>query len=859
MVRCLIFTLLCLALGGFHYVSSGGPLNVVFLIDESASVSAETREAAYNYVRSAIQGMDNDARAGVVLFGEQAIVDRALDASTEWTPLADRPATVATDIGAAIQAGGALFAETGARRLVLLSDGIETIGDARALARTAALSGVQLSVVPLGSQAFGEVAVERVVSPNDVPSGQEYEVRVLLNSTNAREVTVTLTEDGVEAGKKISRLRAGENVVSFTLTADEQGFRELEAEVSSVDDRYTENNQASSFTIVTRPPSVLIVASSAGDGEPLRAALQAGGLMADLISPEGLPSDLERLAEYDTVVLANVSSQALGLESEERLQSYVRDRGRGLLMIGGELSFGAGGYGRSPIEQVLPVAMDVRTNEERASLAITFVVDKSGSMARCHGGGAQQFSPTMQSERGINKLDMTKQAVSRAAAALNSGDTLGVVGFDQAPYWLINLQPVASLGSGAVEQLLQPVVAEGGPSNIFSGLETAIAGLKTSDARLKHIIVMSDGWTQQADFSTILATLAAEKITLSTVGVGEGPGASLKEIADRGGGRYYAATDVTGVPDIVLKETVQLLGDYYVEGPFVPVSARDGPLLGELGGSSLPPLLGYNAATLKPNADAALVSPTGDPILAYWQYGLGRAVAWTPDAKGRWATEWVKWPRFSQFASQVVGWTLPRGDSVPGLEAQFTLRPSAPTGAQDVGVRVESVDVNTVGLQGTVIETTLVLTRSSSMTLSTPLSQSLPGVFEGTVSGLEEGVYPVRIEQLEAATGSIVARRETGVVVPYPSEYRVATEEGANAQALLTDVAQLGNGKELDIALPSSAFDRNIAFQPQPVNLTSWLLIIAILLFPVDVAIRRLTLTRSEMVQLLRRQAPDRR
>src|SRR5204863_9891155 len=117
---------------------------------------------------------------------------------------------------------------------------------------------------------------------------------------------------------------------------------------------------------------------------------------------------------------------------------------------------------------------------------------------------------------------------------------------------------------------------------------------------------------------------------------------------------------------------------------------RASPILKGLDADSLPSLLGYNGSTLKPTAEQIIKSPAGDPILAQWQYGLGRSVAWTPDVKGRWATDWVKWPRFSQFAGQMVGWAMPQTNS-PGLDTAFTLAGGSSSG-QDVGVRIESSD-----------------------------------------------------------------------------------------------------------------------------------------------------------------------
>ncbi len=851
-LRATILLLIVLSLAGLQWVSSGGPLNVVFLVDESDSVSQQSRDAATNYVQKAIARMGPEDRAGVVLFGERAIIDRALSSDTTWKPAGKQPAKLATNIADAIQVGTALFPQGGSRRLVLLSDGVETIGKARDMARLVghepSEGGVQLSVVPMGAQSRNEVAIDRVASPNSVPGGQQFDVRVLLKSTSERAATISLFDGDQPAGSQQVQLHPGNNVVTFSVKPSDLGFHAFKARVESVDDYYAQNNEASAFTIVQKPPSVLIVAGSPADGAPLKAALAASNITADIIAPSALPEDPDALAKYDAVVLANASAQAIGQSGQERLQSYVRDLGHGLVMLGGDSSYGAGGYLRSPIEEVLPVSMDVRSSEQRASLAMTFVMDKSGSMGRCHCGGAQQFNPSMRTEFGPSKVEIAKQAIEKATAILNSSDQVGIVGFDQAPHWLLNLQTLGGVGQQGVVQALQPVEAQG-DTNLAAGLQSAVDELQLADAKLKHVILVSDGWTQQGDFSAILNQMDQHRITLSTVGAGQGADPLLKKLAEQGGGRYYEAADVTSVPDIFLKETVRLVGSYYVERPFIPVAARASPILKGLNPNSLPQLLGYNGTTIKPTADLVLKSPAGDPVLAQWQYGLGRSAAWTPDVKGQWASDWVKWPQFAQFAGQMVGWTFPK-ESSPGLETGFTQVSGTSATGQDVAVQVHSVD--SAGSPRNLLQTSVEISATGQLSKELAITQQSPGEYGGVAKGLQQGVYAVQVSQRDPTTGKLVASQTTGLVVPYPSEYSLSDDQALNARTLMSDLAQLGGGKELDIAQPAAVWSRDIASQPRPVPLWPWLLAFAIFLFPIDVAVRRLTVTRADLRRMLR-------
>ena len=851
-LRSMILACIGLALAGLQLVSAGGPLNVVFLIDQSASVSQANQDAAIKYVQSALRAMGPDDRAGIVLFGDGALVARALSSDGEWKPFGEHPAVTATNIGEAIQAGVALFPEGGSRRLVLLSDGAETVGDARKQAQLAGQSGVELSVVPMGAQSQNEVAVDKVTSPDEIPAGQQFDVQVLIKSSTERAATVTLLDNSEVAGEQQVSLKAGDNLVRFTVKPRDEGFHVFKAQVASVDDKYTENNEAASYTMLRKPPSVLIVAGTAEDALPLKEALEAGQITAEIVAPADMPHEEEHLARYDTVVLANASASSIGVEGQQALQYYVKDLGHGLVMLGGDVSYGAGGFLRTPIEEVLPVSMDVRTTEQRASLALSFVTDKSGSMGRCHCGTAEKFSPTMRTEFGVSKVEIAKVAISKAASVLNSTDKVGVVGFDDAAHWLVNVQEMAGLGGGRLEADLKPMTAEGN-TNMFTGLQAAVQSLEQTDAKLKHVILLSDGWTRQADFTPLLNEMAAQNITLSTVGAGQGSDPLLKQLADKGGGRYYIAEDVNTVPDIFLKETVRLSGAYYVEQPFKPIVTRASPILKGLDPGTLPSLLGYNGATLKPNAEQIIKSPAGDPILAQWQYGLGRSVAWTPDVKGRWATDWVKWPLFAQFAGQMIGWTLPK-EASPGLETTFSPGGGSSMGSNDVTVRVSSQD--TTGAPRNFLETTLTFTSTAGLARSSPLTQQSPGVYGGTLTGVDQGVYQAQIQQRDPGTKELVATQSAGIVVPYPSEYRFSTAAQEDAEALLGDVAQLGGGRVFDIAKPDAAFAHNVVSQPRPIPLWPWLLALAVVLFPLDVAIRRLTVTRNDLrmaIALIRR------
>src|SRR6185369_5718304 len=362
------------------------------------------------------------------------------------------------------------------------------------------------------------------------------------------------------------------------------------------------------------------------------------------------------------------------------IQQYVRDFGRGLVMIGGPKSYGAGGYTDTPVEETLPVDMGVKDQQKQPDVALVVVIDKSGSMDACHCNSFNGGNPGGGSGiAGVRKVDIGKEAILRAAAAMTARDQLGVVAFDESAHWVVQTQPLGGISDlrGAIGGI-QPL----GQTTIFAGLDQAVTSLEGTTASRRHIILLTDGWSTSGQYDAILAQMKADGITLSTVGAGGGANPFLADLAKKGGGRFYPAVDPASIPDIFLKETQQVAGQQIVEEPFFPILTSSSPVL--RGIDALPQLLGYNGTTAKAAAQTVLVTPRDDPLLAQWQYGLGRSVAWTSDSTGRWARSWIGWTGFSKFFSQLVSWTFP-GEETGGIEATFV------TEGNTTKLRVESV------------------------------------------------------------------------------------------------------------------------------------------------------------------------
>jgi len=498
-------------------------------------------------------------------------------------------------------------------------------------------------------------------------------------------------------------------------------------------------------------------------------------------------------------------------------------------MIGGPDAYGAGGYTKTPLEETLPVDMGVRNREKEPDIALVVVIDKSGSMDACHcnsfnggmGGGGQL--------QGVRKVDIGKEAILRAAAALTTRDELGVVAFDEQAHWVVDTKPLGQIGD------LQGQIAGINPlgtTNIYSGLDQAVQSLEKTTATRRHIILLTDGWSRSGEYDQILQRMKAAGITLSTVGAGGGANPFLEQLARQGGGRFYAAANVASVPDIFLKETQQVAGQQIVEESFFPIQTSTSPILRGLE-SGLPKLLGYNGTTIKSAAQQVLVSSRDDPILAQWQYGLGRAVAWTSDSTGRWAKSWVGWTGFSRFFSQLVGWTFP-GEESGGIEAAFE------TLGGRTRLHVESVDTD--GSPRDFYRTMAVVVGPDLSPHEVSLDQVAPGVYETDLGEIDSGAYAVRISQMRP--GAPALGRTVGLVEPVAAEYRLL---GVN-QPFLAALRAATGGTE--IVLPADPWRHDLKTTSSFTELWPWLLVLALLLWPFDIALRRVSIGRRELADV---------
>ncbi|MBE9507792.1 MAG: VWA domain-containing protein, partial [Chloroflexi bacterium] len=744
-LRCLIALLVVFSLAGVQSVHGGDELAVVFLVDVSDSVPEAEQVWALAFIEEALAAMGPDDRAALVLFGADALVERPMVSSSELGAVASIPRTHQTNLEGAIRAGVALFPSGAARRLVILSDGRPTLGEAEQAVRLAHAQGTQVEVVLLDAPLQTEAWLSELAAPDRLHQGEEFTLSVTARATADMEAVLTVLAGARVVAQEQVHLNPGSNTFAIPLTAGEPGFAPFRAYLAPAADIYPQNNALSAFTLVEGPPRVLIVVGET-EGDHLQAALQAAGLVVDESTSGALVSDPASLAEYAAVVLVDTPAQSLSPRALSALQSYVRDLGGGLVAVGGPHAYGVGGWYNTPLEETLPVEMTIHDPERFPPMSIVVVIDKSGSMAVQEGG--------------VQKIRLAGEAAARVAELITDLDEITVIAFDDRPVDVIGPLP-GSQRDDVIDQVIR-LQAGGGGIYVRESLQTALGYLADSDKTVRHIILLADGSDsehQEGVRELVEQEIAAQGITLSTVAIGAGQDLRfLEEIAGLGGGRYHFTDQAANLPVIFAEETQLAMRSYIVEEPFYPQQTSVSPIL--TGIEEVPQLAGYVATTPKSASRVILSTHQNDPLLAAWQYGLGRAVAWTSDATGRWARAWVAWDGFSRFWAQTVRWTIVERTDVP-VEVTVALE------GEKAHIAVDAVGEDGAFVNG--LEASVSLVGPDGEPLLMALAQTAPGLYEGTFVPQEEGAYLMRL------TGSLAGEEAvaltTGWVMGYSPEY----------------------------------------------------------------------------------------
>ena len=814
-VHSLLIVILGLTLADPRLLSVSDQVNLLFCVDVSQSIGSEATAAVETFMRTTLESMDADDQAGLVVFGKHPALEMALRPDFEPPPRSSEVNRNFTNLYEALQFAVGKLPQSGVGKIVLFTDGQENLQHAADIVPLAASLGVAISPVPLSSW-FGpqEVYIKTVETPSTVPLATPYEINVVILSSQAQTGELILVRNDTLLATRTVNLQSGKNVVTFADTLDDPGLYLYKAVINAPVDGFFQNNEGLAFVRSTRKAQILYVTESDRATDPLAATLTMQGLELTQRPIGEVRGALHDLLEYNAILLDNVSGQTMPFSTMEQIEHYVKDLGGGLLMIGGDQSFGAGLYQKTPIEDALPVFMDAPTDLKLSDLGLIFVLDKSSSMSTRYNGKS--------------KLEMAKIATFSAVELLNPTDRVGIIAFDSDFEWFVPITP-ARARQEIANELAQ--IREAGGTVLYPALEDVLRVLQQETAARKHVIVLSDGRTEEADFQTLVQAMRSANISVSTVSIGRDADRKLmRSIARWGEGRSYYTDDPNAIPRIFTGEMKIVAKELIVEETMQPAAASAHEIVQGIDTAALPVLEGQVLTYPKPGANVILQTEQG-PLLAAWQYGLGRSVAFTSDLASRWGTAWVRWDQYGQFAAQMVKWAQ-RRETERRYAAQIERQGEAGIVTVDV-LDAQQRFVNNLSLR-------LNLLSPSDARRSMALEQIAPGRYQARFSAEEIGAYYLSV--FGAAADEPSRPQVFGFGVPYTDEFRSA---GVNLP-LLERLASLTGGRGLSLEHPpddlfqvQSAAQASAGIPLWPYGLLAFLgLLLA------DVAIRKVLMLR---------------
>ncbi len=834
-LRLVTALMLLLALTGPEVNLGGQGLDVIVVVDRSRSMTDEASENAVEVMKNLEKNRSPGDRLGIVSFGSSAELERlpseqALFASFERELSAD-----GSDLNSAILTALSLVDGNRPARVLVLSDGEFNGADPRAAGRRARELGVPVDYRAYDRLQVGDVAVETITLPRSIPPRQRFQFSVRIISDREAAAKVEVTRDGEPVETREVKLFAGvNNVDSFRDVLEQGGFYTYQAKVKIENDPIPENNQGTGVVRVESGPKLLVLSNRPPVKDPknetsnLVKALRGGKIDVTVAEAKTHPLTQDALDPYRAVILENVPAKDLGRLKMARLVQYVEDLGGGLLMTGGENSFGMGGFYKSPLEEVLPVSMELKEEHRKLRVAIAVVLDQSGSMKS-------------QVQGGLTKMDLANQGTSEVVKLLSKIDMVSVITVNTQAHIVQELTKVET--PAVINSRVSEIVSQGGGIHVYEALEAAGEELQKAEGfQTRHIILFSDAndSVREGRYQDLLKTYQDQGITVSVIGLGRETDAHaplLKDIAERGGGQTLFTDDPNELPRLFSQETMSVAGGTFIKkdpqaqprgisGELLEEPAR---LMGKLDFGSLPRTDGYNLTYQKP--DAVLMALSTDeytaPWASFWERGLGRASVLTMEVSGEYTGEWGRWKFYEDFLVTQAQWLMGAGsvgDVFIDLERQ----------GQDAVVTVELDPQRQQGLA-----------RKPPKLFVVP-----PGLErEKTVLPDFQWIGPyllrARFRMDQLGTYRMLVQSENGqltrgpaITLPYSPEYAPRLDS-QNGRQLLAQIAELSGGSSrTDVLSILADPPRSARMMP----LLPYLLMAALIMWVTEIAGRRLSL-----------------
>ncbi len=852
--RTAVLVAIIAALAGVQLVWTTNRVTVMYLLDQSESIPKDRRLQMLEFVTRSVSQYRNSARedrAGVIVFGRNAAIE-VPPFNDDVPPLRQTESDFgrgdATNLEEALELAHASMPEDSRRRIVIVTDGNETLGDAKPVAARLAAAGIGIDVVPAPLGTGADVLVEKIDLPPDIRNGQPFEARVVISnfasassaSPTKGRLSITRSsggEDQLLLDEEIE-LAAGKNVIPLRHTIDQPAAFTFNAKFTPdtpADDAQGQNNEAAAYTYVRGKGRVLLIEPFDAPSEfsLIVEQLRKSDIEVVVQSTNELFGSLAELQAFDAVILAGVprtsgdSADSINHFTDDQIQMLVRNTqqlGAGLMMIGGPDSLGAGGWTRTPIEEAMPVDFEIKNTKVIAVGALMLVIDSSGSMDG-------------------EKMTLCRTAAREAVKALSPSDSIGVISFDGETRVIVPLQPVA--GRTHILPLISRIQPSGG-TVMFPAMQKGFRELKQSTASVKHMILMTDGQTAPDDFQGLTREMKAAGITVTSIAIGSDADVNLmRQIASAGGGKLFHVLSPRAIPQVVMREARRVARPLIYENSIgiQPKVEMPHAILSGLE-YSLPPVTGFVMSTPKesPLVQTILSSPLPagqeNPILSVWQYGLGRTAVFATDGGQRWSSAWTQWPGHEKFFSQLVRWLMrPTGDT-----GKYSIATQVRGGEVQVIVNALDKDdayLNFLKMSGSVLGPDL-------KPIPLEMLQTAPGRYIGAFSADIAGSYFVNV-----VPGDGVTMLTTGINVPFGDEYRVremnqtlihslAANEPRNGEIGMVASPLADNG--LEETLKENPFREGLAKVGAIQDVWPWFVLAGCCLFLGDVFVRRVAI-----------------
>ncbi|HVO98408.1 MAG TPA: VWA domain-containing protein [Bryobacteraceae bacterium] len=624
-LKALSFVAVIVALAEPHISTSETKVALAVLVDTSASVSSTDLERASQLATSIEHGKGRHW-VRVIPFARST---RALDATeVKQIRLTSGEAGRATDLEAAVREAVASLPAGMVPRVALISDGMENKGSIARAAWQAQQLGIPIDTFALKGRPKPALRLESISLPSIAFTGEQFPIDLTVSAPFSESAEIEMAAEGRPLGKTNVRLNAGENPVRLHAALNTPGALDLSIAIRSAggEVRYDQ-------AVTLKRPKVLYVSQDSGSTDThLTATLSAAQFDIDRVN-DFTSGDL---SPYQLVIFNNWDLEAIAPSRKGELERFVK-QGGGLLVIGGERSVYADGKKEEDaLDRTLPAKLAPPRSPE--GTAVVIIIDKSSSMEG-------------------RKIELARLAAIGVVENLRPIDQVGVLIFDNSFQWAVPLRRAED--RPLIKRLISGITPDGG-TQIAPALNEGFRRILPSNATFKHIVLLTDGISEEGDSLDLSREAQLKKVTISTVGLGQDVNrAYLEKVAQYAGGKSYFLNEPAGLEQILLKDVMEHTGSTAIEKPLMPEVARRAEILDGTGIESAPALKGYVKFIAKPSAETILTIDRKDPLLTRWQYGLGRSAVFASDAKARWAADWVTWSGYDKFWTNLTRDLLP--------------------------------------------------------------------------------------------------------------------------------------------------------------------------------------------------------